>query len=162
MGKKYLNSGGFIGYASELYELVKSVTPSVENDQEYFTEAYLSEETRRRLRMGLDHRCEIFQTFESQQNIVHLVYNGNIDKHGGTFPITCLITGSEVLIHNRDYDTYPLIVHGAGSCKPIVYTLRNFLPRIWTPHEGCIFCLENSKSLTKVLISCHVAENQYI
>jgi procollagen-lysine,2-oxoglutarate 5-dioxygenase, invertebrate len=162
MGKKYLNAGVFIGYASELYELLKNATLLVRDDQEYFTKAYLNEQTRHSLRMGLDHRCEIFQTFESERNIVHLVYNGKIDKNAGKFPITCLITGSEVLIHNRDYDTYPPIVHGPGSCKPIVYALRNFLPRIWTPHEGCISCLENSKSLAKVLILCFAVVNKHI
>jgi hypothetical protein len=77
MGKRYLNSGLFIGYAAELYELVKNATLFIENDQEYYTEAYLNKEIRRSLRIGLDHRCEIFQTFENSRNNLHLVYNGN-------------------------------------------------------------------------------------
>jgi procollagen-lysine,2-oxoglutarate 5-dioxygenase, invertebrate len=87
-GKRYLNSGLFIGYAAELYELVKNATLFIENDQEYYTEAYLDEKVRSSLRIGLDHQCEIFQTFENTRNNLHLVYNGNaVNKNAFTYSI---------------------------------------------------------------------------
>ena len=159
VGKRYLNSGLFIGYAAELYELVRNATLFIENDQEYYTEAYVNEDIRCSLRIGLDHRCEIFQTFENARNNLHLVYNGNgntVNKNVFYAFNSLFCKESEVLIHNQDYDTYPLIFHGPGFWKPLVSSLRNFLPRIWTPHEGCISCNENIKDLSKVLDSFFV------
>ena len=47
MGKRYLNSGMFIGYASDLFAIVDSA--SIEDDgddQRFYTTAYLNKEIR--------------------------------------------------------------------------------------------------------------------
>jgi hypothetical protein len=53
---------GFIGYAPELYSLVASSTvANDDDDQLFYTRAYLNEDLRNKFRIKLDHRSEIFQ-----------------------------------------------------------------------------------------------------
>jgi hypothetical protein len=78
-GKRCLNSGLFIGYASRLYDLLKNTRFPVDNDQKYYSHLYLDEKIRREFNIGLDHRCEIFQTFEGDLNHVDLLYRGEYD-----------------------------------------------------------------------------------
>ena len=61
-GKPYLNSGGLIGYASNLYELLTSSDiGDKDDDQLYYTKLYLDLEKRTKHNIKLDHRSEIFQ-----------------------------------------------------------------------------------------------------
>lgn len=61
-GKRYLNSGGFIGYASDLYAILNNASiKDEEDDQLFYTMAYLNEEVRTRHKIKLDHKSEIFQ-----------------------------------------------------------------------------------------------------
>lgn len=61
-GKRYLNSGMFIGYVSDIYQLLnyKNIE-NTDDDQLFYTNAYLDEEFRNKYKMGLDHNSEIFQ-----------------------------------------------------------------------------------------------------
>ena len=75
--KRYLNSGLFIGFAPELYQIVQNASFPIYNDQKYFTEVYLDEKMRTNFKIGLDHRCEIFQNFsEGDYNNMDLIYEG--------------------------------------------------------------------------------------
>lgn len=61
-GKRYLNSGGFIGYASDVYEILdKAVIKDEDDDQLFYTTIYLQDELRMRHKIKLDHKSEIFQ-----------------------------------------------------------------------------------------------------
>lgn len=61
-GKRYLNSGGFIGYASDIYEILnKASIKDEDDDQLFFTTVYLQEELRIQHKIKLDHKSEIFQ-----------------------------------------------------------------------------------------------------
>lgn len=61
-GKRYLNSGGFIGYASDLYAIMDTaVIKDEEDDQLFYTKVYLHDELRARYKIKLDHKSEIFQ-----------------------------------------------------------------------------------------------------
>lgn len=61
-GKKYLNSGVYMGYAPEIYKLLtRRPIKDDDDDQLYFTEAYLDETLRENLKFKLDHTSEIFQ-----------------------------------------------------------------------------------------------------
>ena len=51
----------------------------MDNDQEYYSQLYLDEKIRREFNIGLDHRCEIFQTFEGERNHVDLLYRGEYE-----------------------------------------------------------------------------------
>lgn len=61
-GKKYLNSGLFMGYAPEIYKLLTyRPIKDEDDDQLFFTEAYLDESLRNNLKLKLDHTSELFQ-----------------------------------------------------------------------------------------------------
>lgn len=61
-GKKYLNSGMYMGYASEIYKLLTYKPIKDEDDEQlYFTEAYLDEKLRTELNIKLDHTSELLQ-----------------------------------------------------------------------------------------------------
>lgn len=61
-GKRYLNSGGFIGYASDVYEILdKAAIKDEDDDQLFYTTIYLQDELRLRHKIKLDHKSEIFQ-----------------------------------------------------------------------------------------------------
>lgn len=74
-GKRFLNSGGFIGYASELYEILNTADIKDEDDDQlFFTTVYLRSELRLRHVIKLDHKSEIFQNLngavgEGKQNL---------------------------------------------------------------------------------------------
>lgn len=58
---KYLNSGLFMGYASDLYELLKTPIKNKDDDQLYYTKAFLNNDIRTRLNIKLDYESELFQ-----------------------------------------------------------------------------------------------------
>lgn len=60
-GARFLNSGMFIGVAADVYELLKSPIKNTDDDQLFFTRAYLDKEVREKLNIKLDHMSDIFQ-----------------------------------------------------------------------------------------------------
>lgn len=74
-GKRYLNSGSFIGYASDLYAILDTaLVKDEDDDQLFFTNAYLHDELRTRHKIKLDHKSEIFQ------NLYGAVGKGNASQ----------------------------------------------------------------------------------
>lgn len=100
----YLNSGGFIGTAHNVYSLIRDATVSnTDDDQLFFTNIYLNNKFIDRI--TLDHNCYLFQTLND--SITDIVFN---DKH---------------TIHNIRFNTYPLVIHGNGPAeyKQFIYRL---------------------------------------
>lgn len=61
-GLRFLNSGGYIGYVSDIYSLLSNVELKDDDDDQYFyTKVYLDQELREKHKIKLDHRAEIFQ-----------------------------------------------------------------------------------------------------
>lgn len=60
---------GFIGYASQLYELVSKEIQNTEDDQLYYTKIFLDSDMRSKLNIKLDTQAKIFQNL-----------NGNIGE----------------------------------------------------------------------------------
>lgn len=61
-GKRYLNSGGFMGYASDIFSILNTATlEDHEDDQLFYTNIYLDEDLREKHKIKLDHKSEIFQ-----------------------------------------------------------------------------------------------------
>lgn len=70
-GQNFLNSGMFIGYASNIYNiLVSAKIQDHEDDQLFYTVAFLNEKLRDDNQIKLDHKSNLFQNL-----------NGNIGKH---------------------------------------------------------------------------------
>lgn len=60
-GARFLNSGMFIGIAADIYEILKSPIKNTDDDQLFFTRAYLDTNVREKLNIKLDHMSDIFQ-----------------------------------------------------------------------------------------------------
>nr|CAD7453421.1 unnamed protein product [Timema tahoe] len=147
-GKRFLNSGGFIGYASELYRLLtSSEVDDTGDDQLFYTKIYLNEKLRNKHKIKLDHKAEVFQSLngaviwtrpmKSQflpmyNNVLHL---GDVELR---------FKGREAYLQNTAYNTVPLVVHGNGRSKMVLNTLGNYLAKSWNSEDGCLSCWDDS------------------
>lgn len=90
-GYPYLNSGGFMGYATDIYELLSSAEISdKEDDQLYYTKFYLDSKLREKHSIKLDHRSEIFQNlFDAIGNTTEklIIISGILCYKRGKFTI---------------------------------------------------------------------------
>ncbi|XP_020286175.1 procollagen-lysine,2-oxoglutarate 5-dioxygenase 3 isoform X2 [Pseudomyrmex gracilis] len=133
-GKRYLNSGGFIGYASDLYAILNNASiKDEEDDQLFYTMAYLNEELRTRHKIKLDHKSEIFQNL-----------------FGAVADVELRFKGEEAYLQNIVYNTVPLVLHGNGISKLVLNSLGNYLARAWIPDEGCLACWDRTIELDKI------------
>ncbi|XP_012233365.2 procollagen-lysine,2-oxoglutarate 5-dioxygenase isoform X2 [Linepithema humile] len=132
-GKRYLNSGGFIGYANDVYDILDNTPVKDEDDDQlFYTTAYLREELRTRHKIKLDHKSEIFQNL-----------------FGAVADVELRFKGEEAYLQNIVYSTMPLILHGNGPSKLVFNSLGNYLARAWTPDEGCSACWDRTVELDK-------------
>jgi procollagen-lysine,2-oxoglutarate 5-dioxygenase len=132
--KRFLNSGGFIGYAREIYDLVNyQPVGDSDDDQLYYTQLYLNRAVRHEWSMKLDSRAEIFQNLNFALGEIILKYK---DSHS--------------YLYNLQTETAPIVVHGNGPIKPEFYRLSNYLADGWTPSSGCLSCKEGLFDLSAV------------
>ncbi|TGZ56001.1 hypothetical protein CRM22_010249 [Opisthorchis felineus] len=128
---RFLNSGGFIGPASNLYRMVTEMPiKEDDDDQLYYTKIYLNEALRRELNIGLDTRSSIFQNLNGALQEVELHFTND--------------TGYLV---NTKTGTRPIVAHGNGPIKPEFNSLTNYLDHSWTPTQGCQHCSERNIDL---------------
>ncbi|KYN44845.1 Procollagen-lysine,2-oxoglutarate 5-dioxygenase 3 [Trachymyrmex septentrionalis] len=133
-GKRYLNSGGFIGYASDVYKILETaVIKDEDDDQLFYTIVYLQDELRLRYKIKLDHKSEIFQNL-----------------YGAVADVELRFKGEEAYLQNIVYNTVPLVLHGNGPSKLVLNSLGNYLARAWTPDEGCLACWDQTIELDKI------------
>ncbi|XP_028654141.1 multifunctional procollagen lysine hydroxylase and glycosyltransferase LH3 [Erpetoichthys calabaricus] len=133
-GKRYLNSGGFIGYAPYIYEIVKQWKyRDDDDDQLFYTHIYLDKAQREKYNITLDHRSRIFQNL-----------NGAIEE------VVIKFEKSHVRVRNVAYDTLPVVIHGNGPTKLQLNYLGNYVPTAWTHEEGCGICDDDFLDLTQV------------
>ncbi|KAK7471384.1 hypothetical protein BaRGS_00035990, partial [Batillaria attramentaria] len=132
--KRYLNSGGFIGYAPELYEIVRYSTLRDDgDDQGYYTSIFLDRSLRGKWNMKLDTKSEIFQNLNGALGDIILKYRG-----------------SHSFLYNIVTGTSPVVVHGNGPIKVEFNRLANYLGDGWTTSSGCLSCQEDRISLDGV------------
>ncbi|CAL9694186.1 unnamed protein product [Knipowitschia caucasica] len=123
-GKRYLNSGGFMGFAPELAALVQQWKyKDNDDDQLFYTRIYLDKSQRSTYNMTLDHCSRIFQNL-----------NGAVDE------VVLKFEKSRVRVRNVAYDTLPVIIHGNGPTKLQLNYLGNYVPFAWTYEGGCGGC----------------------
>lgn len=59
---RFLNSGMFIGYANDVYEIIdEKRLKDTDDDQMYYTRVYLDETVRTKHKIKLDHKSKVFQ-----------------------------------------------------------------------------------------------------
>ncbi|XP_011701398.1 PREDICTED: procollagen-lysine,2-oxoglutarate 5-dioxygenase 3 isoform X2 [Wasmannia auropunctata] len=132
-GKRYLNSGGFIGYVSDVYQILDTERIKDEDDDQlFYTTVYLNDELRTRHKIKLDHKSEIFQNL-----------------FGAVADVELRFKGHEAYLQNIVYNTVPLVLHGNGFSKLVLNSLGNYLARAWTPDEGCLACWDRTIELNK-------------
>lgn len=123
-GKRYLNSGGFMGYASDLSALVQQWKhKDNDDDQLFYTKIYLDKSQRAKYNMTLDHRSRIFQNL-----------NGALEE------VVLKFEKARVRARNVAYDTLPVVIHGNGPTKLQLNYLGNYVPTAWTHETGCTIC----------------------
>ncbi|KAM6434446.1 procollagen-lysine,2-oxoglutarate 5-dioxygenase 1 [Liasis olivaceus] len=131
-GKRFLGSGGFIGYAPYLSKLVARWQGlDSDSDQLFYTKVFLDPEHRGTINITLDHRCRIFQNL-----------NGALDE------VALKFENGRVRVRNLAFDTLPVVIHGNGPTKLQLNYLGNYIPRSWTFETGCTVCNESLKNLT--------------
>ncbi|XP_015911876.2 procollagen-lysine,2-oxoglutarate 5-dioxygenase 1 isoform X2 [Parasteatoda tepidariorum] len=141
-GKRFLNSGGFLGYASYVNEIITSSSlKDEEDDQLFYTKIYLADDLRKKWSIKLDHKAEIFQNLNGAVGDVELRFSD-----------------TDSYLHNTAYATNPLVVHGNGASKVALNSLGNYLAKSWVPKKGCISCFEDTIKLEtfKVKAKPHV------
>ncbi|XP_058874995.1 multifunctional procollagen lysine hydroxylase and glycosyltransferase LH3 [Acipenser ruthenus] len=133
-GKRYLNSGGFIGYATDLSRLVQSWSfRDDDDDQLFYTNIYLDQVQREKYNMTLDHKSKIFQNL-----------NGAVEE------VVLKFEKGRVRARNVAYDTLPVVIHGNGPTKLQLNYLGNYVPSAWTHEGGCEICNDDLLDLTQL------------
>lgn len=148
-GYRYLNSGGLIGYATDLWKLLQHrEILNNEDDQLYFTKAFLDADLRKNLKMKLDTQAKLFQ------NLNFAIEDVALDFHN-----------EDTKLINTAYHTTPIIIHGNGLSKKHLNHLGNYLAKSWVKDYGCLKCSEDLLDLEhkklseypKVLIAVFIA-----
>ncbi|XP_048881626.1 procollagen-lysine,2-oxoglutarate 5-dioxygenase 2 isoform X2 [Brienomyrus brachyistius] len=133
-GKRFLNSGGIIGYAPNVHKILQQWDLNDnDDDQLFYTKIYLDPLQRERLNITLDHKCQIFQNL-----------NGAIDE------VLLKFATERVRVRNTAYDTLPVVVHGNGNSKIYLNYLGNYVPNAWSYEHGCAVCDRDTVDLSKV------------
>ncbi|KAJ8376052.1 hypothetical protein SKAU_G00066320 [Synaphobranchus kaupii] len=133
-GKRFLNSGGIIGYAPNVNKIVQQWDlHDNDDDQLFYTKIYLDPLQRENRNMTLDHRCTIFQNL-----------NGAIDE------VLLKFGTGRVRVRNTAYDTLPIVVHGNGYTKMYLDFLGNYIPNAWNYENGCGVCDQDMVDLSQV------------
>ncbi|XP_055605130.1 procollagen-lysine,2-oxoglutarate 5-dioxygenase [Uranotaenia lowii] len=111
-GTRFLNSGLFMGYASKVYQMLKTPVKDHDDDQLYYTKVYLNEKLREELNIKLDHTAALFQNLNGAEEQVLMALD----------PDT-----KEAYLKNTEYSTTPLVIHGNGPSKLTLNGYANYL-----------------------------------
>ncbi|KAK0393083.1 hypothetical protein QR680_000047 [Steinernema hermaphroditum] len=124
-GKRYLNSGLYMGYVSDIYKMLEmgAEVKDTDDDQLFFTNLYLDEKTRNDLRISLDSMSHIFQNLNGAADDVKVEY-----KNG------------KAQLVNVVYNTEPVVIHGNGPSKKHLNTLANYVGNSYSNTDGCVQC----------------------
>ncbi|KAM8952712.1 procollagen-lysine,2-oxoglutarate 5-dioxygenase 2 [Pelodytes ibericus] len=123
-GKRFLNSGGFIGYLPNINQIVQQWNlQDNDDDQLFYTKIYIDPTQREHINITLDHKSRIFQNLNGAVDEVALDF-----EHG------------KARARNTQYETLPVLLHGNGPTKIQLNYFGNYIPNFWTPETGCGTC----------------------
>ncbi|XP_022085486.1 procollagen-lysine,2-oxoglutarate 5-dioxygenase 2-like [Acanthaster planci] len=133
-GYPFLCSGMYMGYAPYIWKaLTWSAVTDDGDDQLFFTHLYLNQVKRKNWRIALDSQAVLFQNMNGAQGDVLIRFRNN-----------------NSVIFNREFETFPMVLHGNGKSKTILNNFGNYLAYHWMPEEGCVACTEDTFSLANV------------
>ncbi|XP_062901467.1 procollagen-lysine,2-oxoglutarate 5-dioxygenase 2 isoform X1 [Mobula hypostoma] len=123
-GKRFLGSGGIIGYASSINSIVeKWQLQDNDDDQLFYTKVYLDPVKRQSINITLDHKSKIFQNL-----------NGAVDE------VELQFEPARVRTKNMIFNTLPVLIHGNRQTKHLLNYMGNYVPDAWTSETGCTVC----------------------
>lgn len=122
------------GYASDVYEMLKTPIKNKEDDQLYYTKAFLDTSLRGKLKIKLDYESEIFQNLNGASSDVRITYNE---------------ASGEYFVKNAVTDTVPSLIHGNGPSKIILNNFGSYVAGAFK-YQECQLCRENKLELPKV------------
>ncbi|KAL1116366.1 hypothetical protein AAG570_004841 [Ranatra chinensis] len=109
---KYLNSGGFIGFASDLLELINSKPISNrDDDQLFYTKIFLDKKLREKHRVRLDTRANIFQNLNGAEGDVKVISDEDEESY----------------VFNTVHASRPSVIHGNGPSKILLNSIGNYV-----------------------------------
>uniref|UniRef100_A0A8C5FU23 procollagen-lysine 5-dioxygenase n=1 Tax=Gadus morhua TaxID=8049 RepID=A0A8C5FU23_GADMO len=125
VGKKYLNSGGFMGYAPDISSIVQQWrNKDSDDDQLFYTKIYLDQT----LRVSTTTNTTRILLFYTK---IYLDIN---------LRVVLKFEKARVRVRNVAYDTLPVVIHGNGPTKLQLNYLGNYVPTAWTHENGCGVC----------------------
>lgn len=135
-GMRFLNSGGFIGPASLIHQMLQSggVIKNKDDDQLFYTKIFLDPELRQKFNIKLDSRAELFQNLNGEQENIELRFAGN-----------------DPFVQNLVYNSMPKVIHGNGPSKLFLNTLGNYIVEGWNMEDGCMECWKDVKEFTETM-----------
>uniref|UniRef100_A0A9L9PXC2 Procollagen-lysine,2-oxoglutarate 5-dioxygenase 2 n=1 Tax=Homo sapiens TaxID=9606 RepID=A0A9L9PXC2_HUMAN len=146
IGKRYLNSGGFIGYAPYVNRIVQQWNlQDNDDDQLFYTKVYIDPLKREAINITLDHKCKIFQTL-----------NGAVDE------VVLKFENGKARAKNTFYETLPVAINGNGPTKILLNYFGNYVPNSWTQDNGCTLCEFDTVDLSAVDVHPNVSIGVFI
>ncbi|CAG0923829.1 unnamed protein product, partial [Notodromas monacha] len=123
--KKFLSSTGFMGFASDILDLLASQTRSKKRDlHTFFSLAYLDPHLRQKFGIRLDTKSTIF----------HVLNNGIGE-------LTLTMSGIAPVLKNEVEKNVPFVIQAYGSYLWELHQLANFIPGAWDPEtKQCVAC----------------------
>ncbi|RVE71226.1 hypothetical protein OJAV_G00072610 [Oryzias javanicus] len=138
-GNRFLGSGGFMGYLSNIKEMLDNWTgEDGDSDQLFFTKMYIDPDKRKSFNITVDNKCRLFQNL-----------------HGALDDVVLKFEDGRVRARNVLYDTLPVLIHGNGPTKLQINYLGNYIPNSWTFETGCTVCQEDLRPLAALKDSQH-------
>uniref|UniRef100_A0A8C6PCS8 procollagen-lysine 5-dioxygenase n=1 Tax=Nothobranchius furzeri TaxID=105023 RepID=A0A8C6PCS8_NOTFU len=132
-GKRFLNSGGIIGYAPYINRIVSQWNlHDNDDDQLFYTKIYLD---------------------PSQRVSFHVFYNLALNTFGSLFladEVLLKFGTDRVRVRNTMYDSLPVVVHGNGNTKIYLNYLGNYVPNAWNYEHGCGHCDDDFLDLSQL------------
>lgn len=111
-----------------------------DDDQLFFTQAYLDKEFRETNNIQLDHLSDIIQNMNGASESLEIKTVEN--KDAGV---------EQYFLKNGDTNTEPLLVHGNGPSKLNLNYISNYLPNgVWNSQDGCVSCKSGQINLDNV------------
>ncbi|CAF3218133.1 unnamed protein product [Rotaria sp. Silwood2] len=130
--KRFLNSGGFMGYVSDIYEMITS-QDEIKDEQLFFTKVFLDENLRNKWSIILDKRADIFMNLKNAIDEIELPSNEG-----------------DVYVHNTWTDSIPTVIQGNGPANKVLNYLSNYIAHTWSSIDGCLQCKENLFDVTQI------------
>uniref|UniRef100_A0A8C1J8A6 procollagen-lysine 5-dioxygenase n=1 Tax=Cyprinus carpio TaxID=7962 RepID=A0A8C1J8A6_CYPCA len=136
-GKRFLNSGGFIGYTRYIQKIVNQWDlHDNDDDQLFYTKIYVDPLQREKLNMTLDHKCEIFQNLNGAvvnnhffflSYIIYFNYLANYIPNVWNYEQGCTICDQD-MVDLSQLKEFPQVTVGIYIEQPTPF-LTEFLER---------------------------------